>query len=204
MNANPVNSGVRGVWKFLWLAMMPTLRRERFDHLDASARSFLPDQVRSSAAIFGALGGIASFMFVPAAWARSTLTTTLLPSGHNLPLLIPAVIVLLLGIIVGFILHRWVGGGRTAVFHEWLRREAALTQRYRRLFENASDAILLHDVESGAILDCNRKACELYGWNRSSLVGSSLKMLTNDTSQYEEQFRRVQNGEKIGRASCRE
>jgi PAS domain S-box-containing protein len=34
---------------------------------------------------------------------------------------------------------------------------------YRTIFELASDAIFVHDVATGAILDANRKACELHG-----------------------------------------
>jgi PAS domain S-box-containing protein len=195
MNTNRFNLGVQHACKFLCLGMLHALPREQFEKLGVGVRSFLPDQGCSSAEFCGALGGIGAFTFAPAAWATSTPTATLLPSGHSLPLIISAVMVWLLGIMVGFILYRKVGGGRTAVFHEWLRREAALTRQYRGLFENASDAILLHDVESGTILDCNRKACELYGWNRSAVVGSSLKMLTKDTHHCEEKIRRVQNGE---------
>ncbi|HMD83226.1 MAG TPA: response regulator [Terriglobia bacterium] len=101
----------------------------------------------------------------------------------------------LLGILAGFILYRQVAGGQVAVVREWLRREAALARQYRELFECANDAILVHDRESGIILDCNRKACEMYGWNRHALVGSSLKSLTKDVGRYAEETRRVQEGE---------
>jgi phosphoserine phosphatase RsbU/P len=36
------------------------------------------------------------------------------------------------------------------------------TDSYRTIFELASDAIFVHDVQTGAILDANKKACELY------------------------------------------
>ena len=95
------------------------------------------------------------------------------------------------------------GGGQIAVVREWLRREASLSRQYRELFENANDAILVHEVESGIILDCNRKACEVYGWNRNALVGSSLKTLTNDMGRYEEEIRRVQEGRELHRVHDR-
>jgi PAS domain S-box-containing protein len=44
--------------------------------------------------------------------------------------------------------------------------EAALKESehsYRTIFELASDAIFVHDPETGAVLDANRKACELHG-----------------------------------------
>jgi len=101
----------------------------------------------------------------------------------------------LLGILFGFILYRKVARGQISVVREWLRREALQSRQYRELFENASDAILVHETNSGIILDCNRQACELYGANRKGLVGSSLKTLTNDLDRYEEEIRRVQKGE---------
>jgi len=104
-------------------------------------------------------------------------------------------ILVLFGIFVGFILYRQVAGGQTAVVREWLRRESLLSRQYRGLFESANDAILVHETESGIILDCNHKACELYGCNRLALVGSNLKTLTRDTGLYEEEIRRVREGE---------
>jgi PAS domain S-box-containing protein len=101
----------------------------------------------------------------------------------------------LLGILAGFILYRKAAGGQLVVLREWLRREAAASRQYRVLFENANEAILVHETESGIILDCNRKACDLYGYNRNSLVGSSLETLTKDIDRYQEEIRRVLEGE---------
>ena len=42
----------------------------------------------------------------------------------------------------------------------WRESEA----NYRAIFDAANDAIFLHDAETGAILDLNRKGCELYGY----------------------------------------
>jgi len=101
----------------------------------------------------------------------------------------------LLGILAGFILYRKVAGGQIVVLREWLRREASLSRQYRELFENANDAILIHQAESGIILDCNRKACDMYGWDRNGLLGSNLKTLTKDIDRYMEEIHRVQKGE---------
>ena len=105
------------------------------------------------------------------------------------------IIVGLLGVLAGFLLYRRVTGGQISIAREWLRREALLSRQYRDLFENASDAILIHDAESGVILDCNRKACELYGWKHDVLVGSHLKALTNDLERYEQEIRRLRKSE---------
>ncbi len=113
-----------------------------------------------------------------------------------MPWLIPGIIVLgLLGILAGCILYRKVAGGQTAVVREWLRREALLRRQYRELFASTSDAILVHEAETGVILDCNRKACEMYGCSHSALVGSGLEILTRDRDRYEQEIHRVRNGE---------
>jgi PAS domain S-box-containing protein len=42
---------------------------------------------------------------------------------------------------------------------------------YREIFEASEDAILVHDWDSGAILDANPRACEAYGCTLAELVG---------------------------------
>ena len=46
----------------------------------------------------------------------------------------------------------------------------AASERYRALFEQASDPILIRTVD-GALLDANARACELLGYAREELVG---------------------------------
>ena len=114
----------------------------------------------------------------------------------NAQWLIPGMIVLgLLGVLAGFVLYRKLAGGQTAVVREWLRREALLRRQYRELFESTSDAILVHEAETGVILDCNRQACEFYGWSHSALVGAGLEILTQDMDRYKQEIRRVRKGE---------
>jgi PAS domain S-box-containing protein len=43
-------------------------------------------------------------------------------------------------------------------------------QRYRTLFEQANDAVILQDLDGG-ILDVNERACQLLGYPRESLIG---------------------------------
>ena len=43
-------------------------------------------------------------------------------------------------------------------------------ERYRTLFENASDAIFLMDLD--VYIDCNKKALEFFGCTREELIGS--------------------------------
>ncbi len=46
----------------------------------------------------------------------------------------------------------------------------ASEERYRHVFESGHDALFLLDHASGAILDANPSACELYGYSRAELL----------------------------------
>lgn len=53
------------------------------------------------------------------------------------------------------------------------RSETALKEseaNYRAIFDAANDAIFVLDIDTGAILDINRKLCEIYGYSRSQLL----------------------------------
>ncbi|HEY5531498.1 MAG TPA: response regulator, partial [Candidatus Anoxymicrobiaceae bacterium] len=41
-----------------------------------------------------------------------------------------------------------------------------IEDRYQAVFDAASDAIFVHDVETGRILDVNQKMCEMYGYSK--------------------------------------
>ena len=47
-------------------------------------------------------------------------------------------------------------------------------EEYRKLFQMASDAILIIEPENEVILDANEFACKLYGYSREQLIGKSL------------------------------
>ncbi len=47
----------------------------------------------------------------------------------------------------------------------------AAETRYRMLFEQLGDAVVVADVETGTIVDCNRRAERLFGKSREQLVG---------------------------------
>ncbi|MHC4777041.1 MAG: PAS domain-containing protein [Planctomycetota bacterium] len=74
------------------------------------------------------------------------------------------------------------------------RRRAEDTLRksekyYRSLFENAHDAILIFTPKDEIVLDVNRRACDLYGYERTEFIGLSLKSLSRDIVLGQEQVK---------------
>jgi PAS domain S-box-containing protein len=55
---------------------------------------------------------------------------------------------------------------------------------YRAIFDAASDAILLHDMDTGAILDANGRACDMFGYSRKVLRGCSAGDLSSGEAPY--------------------
>jgi PAS domain S-box-containing protein len=63
--------------------------------------------------------------------------------------------------------------------------------RYEYLFENANDAILIFEPNAEVILNANEKACQLYGFEKSELIGISLKQLTKNVAQGEAEIQKL-------------
>ena len=82
------------------------------------------------------------------------------------------------------------------------RRAAAALQEseisYRALFEAAQDAIFVHDWDSGAIIDVNPRACEVYGYSREELLGASIAELSSNVPPYTAQdaARHIENAKR--------
>jgi two-component system NtrC family sensor kinase len=58
----------------------------------------------------------------------------------------------------------------------WLRQQVQTwEQRYRGLVEGASDAVYLVDLDSGRLLEVNKKGLELVGWTSDQLQGLSVE-----------------------------
>jgi PAS domain S-box-containing protein len=71
------------------------------------------------------------------------------------------------------------------------RIEEELTEseeRYRSIFANTHTAMLLIDPESGAIVDANPGACELYGFSRQTLLAINMRDLAVDTSAKQQEI----------------
>jgi PAS domain S-box-containing protein len=63
--------------------------------------------------------------------------------------------------------------------------------QYRHLFESAGDAIMVFEPETETIFDANPKACELYGFTRDELIGTSVKRLIVDVARAEDRIANV-------------
>jgi PAS domain S-box-containing protein len=57
-------------------------------------------------------------------------------------------------------------------------RKASLD--YRRIFENAHDAILILSAEREVVLNVNPRACEIYGFSREEFIGMSLEAISEN------------------------
>jgi len=60
-------------------------------------------------------------------------------------------------------------------------------QYYRDLFENAHDPIIVFSPEGERVLDVNRRACEVYGFEREEFVGISLERISQDVARGRQQ-----------------
>lgn len=49
---------------------------------------------------------------------------------------------------------------------------------YRQIFESAHDAIFVLDPEGEIVLNVNQRACDLYGYERSELIGRSMEEMS--------------------------
>ncbi|HYQ72550.1 MAG TPA: PAS domain S-box protein, partial [Gammaproteobacteria bacterium] len=77
--------------------------------------------------------------------------------------------------------------GRAASELERERADEALRDSeasYRAIFEASEDAIFVHDLETGRILDVNRKACEIYGYTHEELLAATVGELSSGVPPY--------------------
>ncbi|KAA9395803.1 PAS domain S-box protein [Haloarcula sp. CBA1130] len=75
------------------------------------------------------------------------------------------------------------------------RRE--LKRTYRELFESVSDGIVVHDPETGEIVDVNEQFCAMNGYDREELLGETVELTTPDNNAYSYDSAR----EKVKRAA---
>jgi PAS domain S-box-containing protein len=55
---------------------------------------------------------------------------------------------------------------------------------FRTIFNSVNDAIFIHDLETGIILDVNQRTCELYGYSREEIVLLNAVSLSSNVLPY--------------------
>jgi PAS domain S-box-containing protein len=55
---------------------------------------------------------------------------------------------------------------------------------YRAIFEASADAIFVHDIDSGAIVDANPTACRVYGYDYEEMLGLGVAELSSGIPPY--------------------
>lgn len=68
---------------------------------------------------------------------------------------------------------------------------------FSNIFENAHDAIIIFLPDDEVILDINRRGCELYGFDRSELIGMSLESISKNVEQGKKRIREVLEKGKV-------
>ncbi|MHB8881015.1 MAG: PAS domain S-box protein [Thermodesulfovibrionales bacterium] len=69
--------------------------------------------------------------------------------------------------------------------------------RFRTIFDSINDAIFIHDPETGAILDVNRRMCEMFGYSKAE----ALRLSVGDMSQNEGPYTQAHAREWLARAA---
>jgi PAS domain S-box-containing protein len=61
-------------------------------------------------------------------------------------------------------------------------------QRFRTIFDSVGEAIFIHDLSTGKILDVNRKTCEMYGYSPEEIQACSVEDLSLGEAPYTQEF----------------
>lgn len=87
--------------------------------------------------------------------------------------------------------HRLVGTHVDVTEPRRIEEELAEAEKkYRQLMEAETDAVFVIDIENTAILDVNRAATQLYGYNRSELLKTKLVELSAQSDKMEKAIKK--------------
>lgn len=78
------------------------------------------------------------------------------------------------------------------------RRE--LEKTYRDIFENVSDGLVVHDPETGEILEVNDRYCEITGYEREELLEDTIRLIlpADEEYSYEDAIERIRRARAEG------
>jgi PAS domain S-box-containing protein len=60
-------------------------------------------------------------------------------------------------------------------------------ERFRTIFDSINDAVFIHDIETGAILDVNSTMCEMYGYSQEEVDQLDIQALSSGEVPYTQQ-----------------
>jgi len=66
-------------------------------------------------------------------------------------------------------------------------RQAALragADHLKAIYDTVNEAIFVHDAQTGRILDCNQRACDIYGYTHERLIGMSIGEISEAGPMY--------------------
>jgi two-component system cell cycle sensor histidine kinase/response regulator CckA len=66
-------------------------------------------------------------------------------------------------------------------------RQASLqagAEQLKAIYNTVNEAIFVHDAETGRILDCNQRACEIFGYAHERFIGMSIGELSEERADY--------------------
>jgi PAS domain S-box-containing protein len=88
---------------------------------------------------------------------------------------------LVAALVIGLLV--WLGALNRAVADK-TRELTESEKRFRAIFNSVTDAIFIHDVESGAVVDVNIRMCEMYGMTRGEALGASVGVISANVPPY--------------------
>lgn len=59
--------------------------------------------------------------------------------------------------------------------------------KFRTIFDSVNDAIIIHDVESGAIVDINQRMCKMYGLTRTEALQTTVGELSSNVPPFRQE-----------------
>jgi PAS domain S-box-containing protein len=68
------------------------------------------------------------------------------------------------------------------------RANVAATPECRAVFDLVNDGVFVHDMDTGAILDANRRAEVMFGLSREALCGSTIDSLSEGRAPYNQRY----------------
>ncbi len=73
---------------------------------------------------------------------------------------------------------------RYTELHEEVKRRRESEERFLTIFNSVNDSILIHDLETGSILDVNQKMCEMFSYTREEVRNIDIGTLSSGEVPY--------------------